>query len=428
MATYTLTDGQNETFNIVYPPRSQFDFGSNTINASGTATMTVNFGGQANNTINLASGARTTATITRSAIGTTTVNGDATATLIAAGTSELSGSDTTFNTAIDGTGAFHATSTRMDVFGTVGTGVTFLGGQSAQVFLEHPETFQGAVQLDGAVFEARGLDRPSDYTYADGALTIYGGGDDHQLASFRLADATPDTPLLFALSASGAVDVRDGTALLGGETVLPQHVAQPPVTQPDPQQPAPQIIAAHDNTTGADLPDTSSAYTGPVSGVSSQYMNITPDNLNIAAKADGLFIKTGAGDDAVALHGGTNVVDAGGGSNFLTGASGFDTFFLDARNIPAASSAAGPVPGAIWDTVQEFGVGDAVTLFGVGPGTAFAWQRDGGAAGHTGLTLHAIKPNGSAASLTLAGIDNGSHLQLSFGQTGGANYLYVKAV
>lgn len=428
MATYTLTDGQNQTLNIVYPPTSQFDFGSNTINASGTATLTVTFGGQANNNINLAAGARTTATITRSAIGTTRINGDPSSVLIAAGTSELSGSDTAFNTAIDGTGTFHATSTRMDVFGAVGTGVTFLGGRGAQVFLEHPETFQGVVQLDGAVFEARGLDRPADYSYVDGTLTIYGGGDDHQLASFRLADATPDTPLLFASRADGTVDVRDGSAVATGETLLPQHVAQPPVTQPDPQQPAPQTVAAHDNTTGADLPDTSSAYTGPVSGVSSQYMNITPNNLNVAAKADSLFIKTGAGDDAVALHGGTNVVDAGGGSNFLTGAAGFDTFFLDARNIPAASSAAGPVPGAIWDTIEQFGAGDAATLFGVGPGTAFSWQRDGGAVGHTGLTLHAIKPNGSAASLTLAGIDNGSHLQLSFGQTGGANYLYVKAV
>ena len=198
----------------------------------------------------------------------------------------------------------------------------------------------------------------------------------------------------------------------------------------NPPPPAPQTVAvaAHDNTTGADLPDTSSPYTGPVAGISSQFIDITPDNLNVTAKADNLFIKTGAGNDAIALHGGTNVADAGGGSNFLTSGSGFDTFFLDARNIPPAASAAGPVPGAIWDTIQNFGHGDAATLWGIGPGTALAWQRNEGAVGHTGLTLHAIAPNGATTSLTLAGVDNTSHLALSYGQSGGANYLYVNAI
>ena len=220
-----------------------------------------------------------------------------------------------------------------------------------------------------------------------------------------------------------------GPAISGSTTALATIQQWLAADTAAPAQPsAPQNVAVHDNTTGTDLPDTSSAYTGPVSGVASQNVNITPDNLNVTAKADNLFIKTGAGNDAVALHGGTNVVDAGTGSNFLTSGGGFDTFFLDARNIPAASSAAGPVPGAIWDTVQGFGHGDAVTLWGIGPGTALAWQKNEGAVGHTGLTLHAITPNGATTSLTLAGIDDKSHLALSYGQSGGASYLYVKAV
>lgn len=195
------------------------------------------------------------------------------------------------------------------------------------------------------------------------------------------------------------------------------------------QPPAPQNVAVHDNTTGTDLPDTSSAYTGPVSGVSSQLIAITPDNLNITAKADNLFIKTGAGNDAIALHGGTNVVDAGSGSNFLTGAAGFDTFFLDARNIPAQTSAAGSVPGAIWDTLEQFGAGgDAVTLWGVGRAAALSWQTNQGAVGHTGLTLHANKANGTEASITFAGIDSRAGLSLSYGNSGGVDYLYVKAI
>lgn len=202
----------------------------------------------------------------------------------------------------------------------------------------------------------------------------------------------------------------------------------PVVTNPPTTQPAtPQHVVVHDTTTGADLPDTSAAYAGPVAGITSQFIDITPDNLNVTAKADNLFIATGAGNDAVALHGGTNVVDAGTGSNFLTSGGGFDTFFLDARNIPAVSSAAGPVPGAVWDTIQSFGHGDAATIFGIGPGTALDWQANQGAVGHTGLTLHANSLNGSEASLTLAGIDSKAGLSLSYGTTGGASYLYIKA-
>ncbi len=255
---------------------------------------------------------------------------------------------------------------------------------------------------------------------------------------------SPDGGTLLGLGTSDEDDrsghTISGPAISGNTTALTaiqQWLATdaatlpttPVVTNPPTTQPAtPQHVAVHDTTTGADLPDTSSAYAGPVSGISSQFMDITPDSLNITALTDSQFIKTGAGNDAVALHGGTNVVDAGTGSNFLTSGGGFDTFFLDARNIPAAASAAGPVPGAIWDTVQNFGHSDAITLFGVGPGTALNWQKNEGAVGHTGLTLHANLANGSEASLTLAGIDSKAGLQLSYGSTGGSSYLYVKSI
>ena len=244
---------------------------------------------------------------------------------------------------------------------------------------------------------------------------------------------SPDGKTLLGLGTSDEFDrsghVISGLAISGNATALTTIQGWLAADTPAPAQPAAaQNVVVHDNTTGADLPDTSSGYTGPVSGITSQFVDITPDNLNVTAKGDNLFIATGSGNDAIALHGGTNVVDAGTGSNFLTSGGSFDTFFLDARNIPAASSAAGPVPGAIWDTVQGFGHGDAVTLWGIGPGTALAWQKNEGAVGHTGLTLHAITPNGATTSLTLAGVDDKSHLALSYGQSGGANYLYVKAV
>lgn len=222
----------------------------------------------------------------------------------------------------------------------------------------------------------------------------------------------------------GTLHQPAGAILLPGSAVAPM----PPAATVPPAQPGPQTVTAHDNTTGLDLADTSSVYAGPVAGISSQFISLSPDNINVTAMADGVFIKTGSGNDAIAVYGGTNVVDGGAGSNFLTGGSGFDTFFADARNIPATVSAAGPVPGAIWNTIQEFTSGDAVTLWGVGRAAALSWQGNQGAAGHTGLTLHANKANGTEVSLTFAGIDSKAGLSLSYGQAGGVDYLYVKSV
>lgn len=244
---------------------------------------------------------------------------------------------------------------------------------------------------------------------------------------------SPDGGTLLGLGTSDEYDrsghTISGPAISGNTTALAtiqQWLAAD--TAAPAQPPAPQNVSVHDNTTGADLPDTSTPYAGPVAGIVSQFIAITPDSLNVSAMADGLFVHTGAGNDAIAVHGGTNVIDAGSGSNFLTGGSGFDTFFLDARNIPAAASAAGSVPGSIWDTIQEFSSGDAVTLWGIGRAAALSWQGNQGAAGHTGLTLHANKANGTEASLTFAGIDSKAGLSLSYGNSGGVDYLYVKAV
>lgn len=194
--------------------------------------------------------------------------------------------------------------------------------------------------------------------------------------------------------------------------------------------PSTPAVAIYDTTSKTNVPDTfTQAYTGPVAGVALQTIDITPHSLNIAAQADSLFIKTGTGNDAIALHGGTNVVDAGGGSNFLTASnSGQDTFFLDTRGTPKLPTAAGPVPGAIWDTIQGFTHGDAVTFWGINSYDHLEWQRNEGAVGHTGITLHTLGANsGSEASLTFAGMKDTAGLTLSYGNSGGANYLYVKA-
>lgn len=294
---------------------------------------------------------------------------------------------------------------------------------AASLKIDDARDFKGNVTFNDGLIDLGGsLPDVQTWSLSNGVLHLGAQGGD--AVSFNFVDQSPTagkTTNLEVAKLGNDYYVTEGT-LHQPAGAVPLHSGSG-----NPPPPAAQHVAAHDNTTGADVPDTSTLYTGPVAGIGSQFVSITPDNLNISAMADGMFIKTGAGNDAVALRGGTNVVDAGGGSNFLTSGSGFDTFFLDARDIPAASSAAGPVPGAIWDTIQGFGHGDAATIFGIGPGSALDWQYNEGAVGHTGLTLHANLPNGSEASLTLTGIDSRSGLQLSYGQTGGANYLYVKA-
>jgi serralysin len=66
-------------------------------------------------------------------------------------------------------------------------------------------------------------------------------------------------------------------------------------------------------------------YTGPVAGITDEYIRITSDSLNITALSDNVFLHNGSGTDALVASGGTNVLDGGTGSNFLTGGSGTDT-------------------------------------------------------------------------------------------------------
>ena len=172
----------------------------------------------------------------------------------------------------------------------------------------------------------------------------------------------------------------------------------------------PPRIAVLDTTTNQSVAATSQPYTGPVSGLQDQYLNIATDSLNISVSTPNWFLHSGGGNDALAVSSGTNVLDGGTGSNFLTGGSGTDTFFVDDRG-PTAD---------IWSTVNGFHAGDAATIWGVTPQDfGLAWVDGQGAAGFTGLTLHATATGQPTASLTLAGFagaDLGDgRLSVSFG-------------
>jgi Ca2+-binding RTX toxin-like protein len=175
-------------------------------------------------------------------------------------------------------------------------------------------------------------------------------------------------------------------------------------------------------------------YSGPVAGLTSELIAVTPDNINVTASAPNVFISLdgGSGEDAIAVNqvNGNNVLNGSTGSSFLYGGSGDDTFFVDDRNPRAGSD--------IWSTVVGFHSGDAATIWGVTPSDfTLSWVDGQGAAGYTGLTLHATAPGVPTASLTLAGFTSADltdgKLTVSFGTTAatgglpGSTYMYVHA-
>jgi len=164
------------------------------------------------------------------------------------------------------------------------------------------------------------------------------------------------------------------------------------------------------------------AYTGPVSGLTLQYISSGSDSVNVTANANNAFIHGGTGgNNALAVYGGENVLDGGVGSNFLVGVSataqpnGQDTFFVDGR---------GTSP--VWSTVVNFHQGDAATLWGVSSTTPIKTVASDGATGYQGYTIHAdTLGNGSySSSITLAGVTQ-THVAETFGTVNGTPYLYL---
>ncbi|WP_428485180.1 hypothetical protein [Rhodopila sp.] len=184
--------------------------------------------------------------------------------------------------------------------------------------------------------------------------------------------------------------------------------------------------ALSDTTTGTTWQQAMTAYSGPVSYLTSEFIDISSHSLNMSTTQANVFLHSGAGEDALQVSSGQNVLDGGTGSNFLTGGSGTgagagaDTFFVDDRAATAP----------IWSTLVNFHAGDAATIWGVTPQDFGLSRVDGqGAAGNTGLTLHATQTGGPTASLTLAGYTSvdltDGKLSVSYGNSDGSNYMYI---
>ncbi len=217
---------------------------------------------------------------------------------------------------------------------------------------------------------------------------------------------------------SGA-PIAQGTTLAftsTGSTGTPAPTPAPPTPAPPASTPGLGIM---DTTTGQSITATAQPYTGPVANLQEQYINVTPDNLNISVSTPNWFIHSGSGTDAISVSSGTNVLDGGTGSNFLTGGSGTDTFFVDDRGATAD----------IWSTVVGFHAGNSATVWGVTPQDfGLAWVVGQGAAGFTGLTLHATASGMPTASLTLAGFTQADMASGRLSVTFGTDVVWVGRV
>ena len=260
-------------------------------------------------------------------------------------------------------------------------------------------------------------------------LDLNNGG----IASYDVAGSSPSSLVFdYTLPSGSPVPGKDagdlsitGASLNGG--TITDSVGNPlAISAAVGDPPAVNDFAVLNTNTNDGFDTAGDAYTGPVQGLQHQYINISTSNLNITALVPNSFIHSGSGEDAINVSrlGGTNVLDGSTGSNFLVGGSGNDTFFVDDRGATAAT----------WSTVSNFHTNDAITLYGITPADfSFTWADNQGAAGYTGLTLHAVPSSGPTVMVTLAGfatpdLSNG-RLSISFGtdQASQSNYMYIHA-
>jgi hypothetical protein len=290
-----------------------------------------------------------------------------------------------------------------EIGGTVQAGVIFeLEGEddfAANLIIDKPQSqqFLGLLEVRSSggnsgkgstgsdEITLKGLTATS-YAFANNTLTLFDGPS--EVTTLRL-----DSTLPLTVTQDTPPGVLPNVTLHFGNSVgtgtLPPISSTPPTTTPPSSD-----LTVFDTTNNQPVAATGQAYTGPAHDLEYEYISITHDSLNIACVTPNWFIHSGSGDDAIAVSSGSNVLDGGTGSNFLTGGSGTDTFFVDDRVATAD----------IWSTGAGFHAGDAATIWGVTPQDfGLAWVDGQGAAGFTGLTLHAAAPGRPTASLTLAG-------------------------
>lgn len=291
-------------------------------------------------------------------------------------------------------------------------------------FLAKGDLTGGTIQLENStfVFGQEEMYGPQPHNAMLGSTTITLGGTSDTLglddATGILFDQAANALLVYAQRDGSPYQIGD-IPLSGTYAAADFSINHGAVVYVNPLSIG---IDVYNETLGQTIQALMQTYTGPVSGLDDQYVNLTADNLNITATTPNVFIHTGSGMDGITVTSGNNILDGSDGSDFMIGGSGNDTFYLDDRNAVTP----------IFSTIVNFHSGDDVTVWGVDSTNFKLIVLDGqGAPGATGVDLIFRNPsNGNNAandtaygdaSFVLAGytsadLTNG-RLTLSYGHT-----------
>ncbi len=117
---------------------------------------------------------------------------------------------------------------------------------------------------------------------------------------------------------------------------------------PDPAAPGDATYAITDVTTGASAVGLLDVYQGAARNLRYQHVRAGDEPVVLVARASDSLLRGGAGTDALVVYNGNNVLDGGGGSNWLVGGAGIDAFLVRAGGDVGAA--------ANWDTILNFQV------------------------------------------------------------------------
>jgi hypothetical protein len=388
-----------------------------------------------NITVNLAASATVDANWNLT-YGQLNVNGDSSTALDVTGGLSLMGCGpaTTINAPIIGNGTItlnddpnNSVNTCLNIGGSVGPEVTindYAGDAGPQntISVANGADFAGTIQLggDGDDFVNLGSVSATSYTYTNNdEMTFYNGNN--VVDTLNIFDITDKPFVVYGEPGSVRIGVTAQSTPPEGATVLPIYT--PPLvgaTSPDNYNIA-------DSTSGLSSTAAGETYTGPVAGLTSEFVYLTADQVSITAEIPNVFIQLGSTGNAPSIGGinvsaanGNNVLDSYANSSFLTDGSGTDQNYVDTRGATANQ----------WDTVVNFHSGDNVTMWGVTASDfKLDWIGQQGAAGYTGIT-GVFTHNGSTveSAFTLAGISSNAGVTVSYDTINGTPYASIHAV
>ena len=388
-----------------------------TINVSGKGTVLTVYGAdtgpgtfESDGTINVGSGATLVGTKPITNKGTISVGDGGTVSLAAgaAGTIALAGTTDRISFGGPGSSASIVGLTAGDTVAIKGTaGIAATATLSGQVL---------TVTQGGTTLATLALSDPGKAAYlaSDFSATVGSDGTVTVATSHGAppVTTTPTTPV-----------VTTPTTPTTPIVTTPTTPTTPVVTTPTSNEP----YVAYSTSAGSGQAQMTAGSNGGPSYLQHVYIWDRPEGVAMRADAANSFIHGGPGQDALQVTSGTNVLDGGTGSNYMTGTvagAGTDTFFTDTRD--------GVV---VWNTIINFHQGDAATIWGFNPGvSSYYWDTKlSGSQEAMGATLRANIVGGAGrtgdgidASVTFAGLSiaQAQSLVHTTGTQGAGNYLY----